>query len=155
MFNKKIKWKCDFEESVYKIYDWNNQLTGYFFPNFHEDINDDEIFVSHKNQEIINSGSLLIPFIKLDVFDLEEGMSIEYVFESLSSNIQRVTMWKNWLHQNSKLFDIVHTSIFTSREDRNMLSIIMKISHNFKLGEKNISSSLSLLMDKIHEDGLI
>ena len=42
MFGKRNKddnlWKLEYIDSVYKIYDWDKNLTGYFFPNYDIDI---------------------------------------------------------------------------------------------------------------------
>ena len=42
LFNKsnknsinKYKWKFEYEDTIYKVYDHNNNLAGYFFPNYH------------------------------------------------------------------------------------------------------------------------
>jgi hypothetical protein len=32
--NKKIKWKMEYEDTIYKIYDWDKNLAGYFFPKY-------------------------------------------------------------------------------------------------------------------------
>ena len=32
--NKKSKWKMEYEDTIYKIYDWNRNLAGYFFPDY-------------------------------------------------------------------------------------------------------------------------
>ena len=31
-------WKLEYIDTVYKIYDWDKNLTGYFFPNYDIDV---------------------------------------------------------------------------------------------------------------------
>jgi hypothetical protein len=30
----KFKWEIEYEDTVYKVYDWNESLAGYFFPGY-------------------------------------------------------------------------------------------------------------------------
>ena len=32
--NKKSRWKLEYEDTIYKIYDWNRNLAAYFYPNY-------------------------------------------------------------------------------------------------------------------------
>ena len=32
--NNEFRWKFEYEDTVYKVYDRNNYLSGYFFPNY-------------------------------------------------------------------------------------------------------------------------
>ena len=40
-------WKLEYIDTVYKIYDWDKNLTGYFFPNYDIDV-DNYVRMSHK-----------------------------------------------------------------------------------------------------------
>ena len=51
-------WKLEYIDSVYKIYDWDKNLTGYFFPNYNIDINnhnheDDKLLADHEIEDKI------------------------------------------------------------------------------------------------------
>ena len=50
---------------------------------------------------------------------------------------------------------IFGSSIYTAREDRNMLSIVLGLGSNIILGEKEIGINLRPLLDKLHQDDLI
>jgi hypothetical protein len=32
--NNELRWKFEYEDTVYKVYDRKNDLAGYFFPNY-------------------------------------------------------------------------------------------------------------------------
>ena len=32
--NKKSRWNLEYEDTIYKIYDWNRNLAAYFYPNY-------------------------------------------------------------------------------------------------------------------------
>ena len=59
------------------------------------------------------------------------------------------------LKQNHKEFEIIGDAVYTAREDRNMLSIVLRIDSAIILGEKEVSMVLHPLLDKLHEDGLL
>jgi hypothetical protein len=156
------KWKAEYDDTLFKIYDWGGNLTGYLFPQYGGDIEskDDE-----EDEEIINElnrthaqvteGTLLLPMVKLNLLDNNKGMDINYVISSLEANIEITNRWKKWLHDNAKPFNIVGSAVYTAREDRNMLSIALGIVKTFRLGEKEVRDFLSPLLDKLHEDGLL
>ena len=57
--NKKSKWKMEYEDTIYKIYDWNRNLAGYFFPDYDleetkENEDEDEIIEKIKATPIRN-----------------------------------------------------------------------------------------------------
>ncbi|MDW0255537.1 MAG: hypothetical protein QN732_04270, partial [Nitrososphaeraceae archaeon] len=70
-------------------------------------------------------------------------------------SLQRVKVWKQWLLQNGSQFEINGNAIFTSREDREMLSIALEIDSNIILGEKQILVVLTPLLDDLHEASLL
>ncbi|MGG6460822.1 MAG: hypothetical protein ACM3JQ_05280, partial [Candidatus Eiseniibacteriota bacterium] len=72
-------WEVEFYDSVYKIYDRNNNLTGYFFPHYPKssEINEDTAIMNlHNSHSVVNGASLMLPMIKLDLLDIEEGQSL-------------------------------------------------------------------------------
>ena len=161
-------WKLEYIDTVYKIYDWDKNLTGYFFPNYdidldnHKDesqdaheIEDEIIEQMNKEKQSVKGGNVLLPMVKLQLLDNEEGIDLDYVINSLEQNAQRTRKWKQWIHDNHLEFKIFGSSIYTAREDRNMLSIVLGLGSNIILGEKEIGLNLRPLLDKLHQDELI
>jgi len=155
----KPKWKVEYDNTIYKIYDWDGNLAGYFFPHYGDiepEDQEDEIIDDMTRTHVDVSGStLLIPMIKLSLLDNHEGMDIDYVISSLEANAERTEIWKKWLYDNAKPLRIAGAAVHTAREDRNMLSIALGIVAPVKLGEKEVRDFLLPLLDKLHEDGLL
>ena len=161
-------WKLEYIDTVYKIYDWDKNLTGYFFPNYDINLDDykdesqdvheveDKIIEQmNKEKQSVKGGNVMLPMVKLQLLDNEEGIDLDYVINSLEQNAQRTRKWKQWIHDNHLEFKIFGSSIYTAREDRNMLSIVLGIGSNIILGEKEIGINLRPLLDKLHQDELI
>src|SRR5829696_268731 len=91
--NNKFRWKFEYEDTVYKVYDRNNDLAGYFFPNYnlveeqsearggngkkHKGEEDEVIEDMNKLHENVRGGNLMIPMLRLNLLDNEarkEGM---------------------------------------------------------------------------------
>ena len=162
MFGKtrSSNWKAEYDNMLYKIYDWGGNLAGYLFPEYGniepQDKEDDEIINElNRVHAQVKEATLLIPMVKLNVFDNNEGMDIDYVISSFEANTERTKIWKKWLHDNAKPFKIVGSAVYTAREDRNMLSIALGIVETFRLSEKEVRDFLSPLLDKLHQDGLL
>ena len=170
-----FKWKFEYEDTIYKIYDWNNNLAGYFFPNYdsmekhrgrknqsnehqQEEEEDEVIEGMNKLHENVVGGNLMIPMLKLNLLDIEEGkakMNLNYTIDALEENLHRAKQWKQWLEQNSAEFKVIGNAVYTAREDRNMLSLVLGINSNIILGEKEIGLVLIPLLDKLHKDGML
>jgi hypothetical protein len=152
-------WKSEYDDTLYKVYDWDGNLAGYFFPEYGDiepkDREDEIIAELNKTHSEAEEGTLLLPMVKLNLLDNHAGMDVDYVVSSLEANAGRVNTWKKWLQDNSKSFKIVGAAVHTAREDRNMLSIALGIISPFKLGEKEVREFLSPLLNKLHEDGLL
>ena len=163
-------WKLEYIDTVYKIYDWDKNLTGYFFPNYDIDVDNykdkDESQDAHevegkiieqmnKEKQSVKGGNVMLPMVKLQLLDNEEGIDLDYVINSLEQNAQRTRKWKQWINDNHVEFKIFGSSIYTAREDRNMLSIVLGLGSNIILGEKEIGINLRPLLDKLHQDDLI
>ena len=151
------KWKVEYDDTFYKIYDWDGNLAGYLFPTYKDiEPKDEEVIVElNRIHAQVTEGTLLLPMVKLNLLDNDEGIDIDYVISSLQANIERTNRWKEWLHDNAEPFNIADSAVYTAREDRNMLSISLDIVETFNLGEKEVRDFLSPLLDKLHEDGLL
>jgi hypothetical protein len=157
--DKKSKWKMEYEDTIYKIYDWNSNLAAYFYPNYDlvETTENEDEFIEKLNQshQNVRGGNILFPMIKLNLLDKEEGIDLDYTIVALEQNLQRIKVWKEWLVQNDRKFAITGNVVFTSREDRDMLSIALGIDSNIILGEKEALVALTPLLDELHEAGLL
>lgn len=166
---KKLQWKVDYENSLYKIYDWDKKLAGYFFPRYGSvesgetgEVNDDsdighdeQIEELNKSRAKVSGGNLLVPMLKLNLLDVQEGIGLDYTIESLETNLERAQLWKRWIAENHRELNIVGSGIYTAREDRNMLSIVLSIASDFILGEVDVVTNLAPLLDNLHESGLL
>jgi len=157
--NSSNKWKAEYDDRLYKIYDWGGNLAGYMFPAYRdiEPKEEDEEIIAELNRihAQVTQGTLLLPMVKLNLLDNSEGMNMDYVISSLEANTERTNRWKKWLHDNAEPFSIAGSAVYTAREDRNMLSIALGIVATFSLGEKEVRDFLSPLLDKLHADGLL
>ena len=156
---KKSVWKMEYEDAVYKIYDWNRNLAAYFFPNYpleETSENEDEIIDKlNKSHQIVRGGSILFPMVKLNILDKEEGIDLDYAIFALEESLKRIQIWKQWLLENNNKYEIVGNSVYTSREDREMLSIALGIHSDIVLGEKETLATLTPLLDGLHDSGLL
>jgi hypothetical protein len=166
--NKRSKWKTEYEYSVYKVYDSNKKLAGYFFPQYgsvqyhsseqgnkDQDQEDKIIDIMNKTHEKIRGGNLMVPMLRLNLLDNTEGMDLDYTIEALYGNLQRAKTWREWLEVNHTDFGISGAAVYTAREDRNMLSIVLGINLEMTLGEKELEIDLTPLLDKLHKDGML
>jgi hypothetical protein len=153
------KWKAEYDNMLYKIYDRGGNLAGYLFPEYgsKESEEEEEEIIDELNRihAQVPEGTLLLPMVKLNLLDNNKGMGIDYVISLLEANIERTNRWKKWLYDNAKPFNIVGAAVYTAREDRNMLSIALGIVKTFRLDEKEVRDFLSPLLDKLHEDRLL
>src|SRR5919106_932003 len=151
----KFKWKFEYEDTVYKVYDWNNNLAGYFFPNYNL-IQKQNGTKNGRNEKQQEEGEVIEEMNNLH--DNEEGnerMNLNYTIDTLEKNLHRAKQWKQWLEQNTIQFKVAGNGVYTAREDRNMLSLVIGIDSDIILGEKEIGLALIPLLDKLHEDGML
>jgi hypothetical protein len=176
LFSKKNQhnkqWKLEYIDTVYKIYDRDKNLAGYFFPNYdtidkkedsvknskeNYDFEEETTIIDEMNKENqkVIGGNLMVPMIKLHLLDNQEGIGLDYAINALEENIQRAKKWRDWIKQNHEEFKVIGSAIYTAREDRNMLSIVLGIDKYMVLGEKELLSDLKMVLDKLQEDGML
>ena len=97
----------------------------------------------------------MLPMLKLDLLDNQSGIAVDDVVDALHNNLSTAEKWKTWLSRNSNIMGIVGTLVYTAREDRNMLSILLIIKEQVILGEKEILVSLTPILDRLQNDGLL
>ena len=147
----------------------DKKLAGYFFPDYtslrdqktnnklqtQEEDDDKIIERMNKSHDKIRAGNLMVPMLRLSLLDNTEGMDLGYTIESLDANLQRAKVWKEWLGANYREFGISTVAVYTAREDRNMLSIVLGINLEMMLGEKELEVYLTPLLDKLHTDEML
>ncbi|MGH7556961.1 MAG: hypothetical protein ACREMD_04150, partial [Gemmatimonadota bacterium] len=96
------KWKIEYDETIYKIYDRNNDLAGYFFPDygfvFHQKSNDDQeededavIEAMNEEHKEVPRGEVLVPLVKLDLLDIEdEHIELDVAYKRMEADLQRM-----------------------------------------------------------------
>ena len=109
----------------------------------------------NKSHDKVRGGNLMLPMLRLNLLDNTEGMDLDYTIEAIDANLQRAKTWKEWLELNHKEFGISGAAVYTAREDRNMLSIVLGINLEMTLGEKELEIDLTPLLDKLHTDGML
>lgn len=97
----------------------------------------------------------MVPLIKLGLLDKQEGIALNYAIHSLQQNLQHMKRWEDWLGRNQVEFKIIGSAIYTAREDRNMLSVVLGIGSDVTLGEKEVCLGLAPLLDRLHQDGML
>jgi hypothetical protein len=162
------KWKIEYEETIFKIYDRNNDLAGYFFPNYGfmsdqksnsdngEEVEETIIDAMNKEHKEVSGGEILVPLVKLDLLDIEdEHVDLDSAYLRMEADLQRMDAWKSWMRSNLDRYKIIGNGIYTSREDRNMLSIALHLNSQFVLHEKDIGLKLKPILDSLSECGLL
>lgn len=162
------KWKIEYDETIFKIYDRNNDLAGYFFPNYGfmsdqksnsdngEEVEETIIDAMNKEHKEVSGGEILVPLVKLDLLDIEdEHVDLDSAYLRMEADLQRMDAWKSWMRSNLDRYNIIGNGIYTSREDRNMLSIALHLNSQFVLHEKEVGLKLKPILDSLSECGLL
>jgi hypothetical protein len=156
---EKTKWTCEYDDTVYKIYDWDNNLAGYFYPLYNirgkNEIEEEEIIVKmNEKKEKIDGAHLMIPFLKLNILDIDY-LTIDETISNLQNSTQRALLWKKWIEDNKYKFNLSNSLICTSREDRNLLAVLFEINKEIVLDEKIIIMEITPLLNQLHIDELL
>ena len=161
MFRKKekTKWKCEYDDTVYKIYDWDDNLAGYFYPLYNirgkNEIEEEEIIVKmNEKKEKIDGAHLMVPFLKLNILDIDY-LTIDETISNLQNSTQRALLWKKWIEDNKYKFNLSKSLICTSREDRNLLAVLFEINKEIVLDEKIIIMEITPILNQLHIDELL
>ena len=91
----------EYYNKIYKLYDGDKNLAGYFFPRYdlveeteirtkqsgeNQGDNEDKIIeLMNKSHIKVQGGQLLLPMIKLDLLDNEEGLALDYAMRCTGS----------------------------------------------------------------------
>ena len=161
MFGRKIRtsqWKIDFYDSVYKIYDKDGNLAGYLFPNYPnipEEIEDSVTLELANSHSTVAGGRLMLPMLRLNLFDIEEGQSLDEVIDKLAHNLKKAKEWQDWCISNKDKYGILEYQVHTAREDKQMLSILLDLGSQFTLGTKEVGRFLAPILDDLSADGMM
>ena len=87
----RTNWKSEYDDTVYKIYDWDNNLTGYFYPSYNikgkNENEEEEIIVKmNEKKEKVDGGHLMIPFLKLNLLDTDY-LTIDNTISNLQKSL--------------------------------------------------------------------
>ena len=152
-------WSVEYYDTVYKIYDKDNNLVAYFYPNYpnmydNEDL-DKSIERLNRTKSIINGARILLPMIKLNLLDVDEGIQLDDVIHRLEFNVTRSRNWQEWLLSSGEIYKIVNYLVFTAREDREMLSILLNLDVHFRNDKRDIIMLVAPMLDELSIKSLI
>lgn len=150
-------WKLEREEDYFKIFDENKNTAGYFDPEYGEifpahKINE-IIEQMHKNHEKIPGGYLMVPMVRLDVFDTDKEMDLEFLSTKIDEAKQRIMRWQKFISDQKGL----NHKIRVSHTDQYMLSITFPISFHtpIPLDKKLLLDELKITLDSLREKDLL
>ena len=81
----------------------------------------------------------MLPMLRLNLFDIEEGQSLDEVIDKLAYNVEKAKEWQDWCISNKDKYDILEYQVHTAREDKQMLSILLNLGSQFTLGTKEVA----------------
>lgn len=153
-----VKWKLDQEEYYYKVYDEQNQLAGYFQPDYGEiqpqEKQDEIIQEMIKRQDHVYGGMLYVPLLKLNLLDEQYDYDLDHVTTNLSASIGRTEKWKECI---SSMPSIIFARARKSHTDHDMLSVLLgvKFSAPVKLNKNMLLDALTPILDNFHAKELL
>ena len=162
------KWKIEYDETIYKIYDKNNDLAGYFFPDYglvldqksnedQKEEEDEETVIEAMNEEHkdLPRGEVLVPLVKLDLLDIEdEHIELDVAYKRMEADLQRMDAWKTWMKSNSDKFGIMEMEFIHPGKTGTCYQISLQLNSQFVLHEKEIGQKLKPILD-LNESGLL
>ena len=121
-----------------------------------EEVEETLIDAMNEEHKEVSGGEILVPLVKLDLLDIEdEHVDLDSAYLRMEADLQRMDAWKSWMRSNLDRYNIIGNGIYTSREDRNMLSIALHLNSQFVLHEKDIGLKLKPILDSLSECGLL
>ena len=97
----------------------------------------------------------MLPMLRLNLFDIEEGQTLDEVIDKLAYNMKKAKEWQDWCISNKDKYDILEYQVHTAREDKQMLSILLDLGSQFTLGTKEVASFLTPILDDLSAKGMI
>lgn len=152
-----MQWKLEREGDYFKIYDKNNNIAGYFAPEYgdiHPEEKIDQVIEEmHKKHEKIPGGYLLLPMVKFGIFNIGSKIELDYLQARMDEARDRILWWHKFISDKK----IQNHSISVSHTDSDMLSITFPISFNVLISlEKDILlKELIPILDSLNNQGLL
>jgi len=151
-------WKLDQEEYYYKVYDEQNNLAGYFQPDYGEiqppEKEEEIIQEMIKRQDHVYGGMLYVPLLKLNLLDEEHDYDLDHVVASLNASIDRTERWKECI---TGMPPIIFARVRKSHTDPDMLSVLLGIKFGgpVKLNKQTLLDALKPILDGFHHKELL
>lgn len=146
-------WKLDLDEEYFRIFDSKKMIAGYFDPDYGEIFpkkKADEIIAQMlKNHDKISGGFIMVPMVKFGLFDTDLETNIETVETNVTSVLDRLKQWKEFLSGNNIELHFIRIS----HTDQDMLTITfpLKFSKPTPLDKKEISEEISPTLDLLQK----
>jgi hypothetical protein len=151
-------WKLDQEEYYYKVYDEQNNLAGYFQPDYGEiqppEKEEEIIQEMIKRQDHVYGGMLYVPLLKLNLLDEEHDYDLDHVVASLNASIDRTERWKECI---TGMAPIIFARVRKSHTDPDMLSVLLGIKFGgpVKLNKQTLLDALKPILDGFRQKELL
>lgn len=97
----------------------------------------------------------MLPMLRLNLFDIEEGQSLDEVIDKLAYNMKKAKEWQDWCISNKDKYDILEYQVHTAREDKQMLSILLDLGSQFTLGTEGVANFLTPILDDLSAEGMV
>ncbi|MEE8133401.1 MAG: hypothetical protein V3T40_07495 [Nitrososphaerales archaeon] len=153
-----VKWNLDQEEYYYKVYDAQNQLAGYFQPDYGviqpREKQDEIIEGMIKRQDHVYGGMLYVPLLKLNLLDEQYDYDLDHVIANLNASIDRTEKWKECING---IPPVIFARVSKSHDDPDMLSVMLGIKFGVpvKLNKGALLDALRPILDNFHDKELL
>ena len=150
-------WKLDLDEEYFRIYDSDKLIAGYFDPDYgdiHPKENSEQIIEQMlKNHDKVIGGFIMVPMVKFGLFDTDLETDVESVENNVTSVLERLKKWKDYLSKNNLKIHFVRIS----HTDQDMLTITFpcKFSKPTPLDKKDLVAEISPTLDLLQKLGLL
>ena len=152
-----LLWKLELEEEYFRIYDSNKLVAGYFDPDygdiFPKERAEEIISQMLKNHDKIVGGFIMVPMVKFGLFDQDLESDIETVESQVSSALERLQKWKEFLSERNAKLHFVRIS----HTDQDMLTITFpcRFSKPTPLEKKELILEIEPTLDLLQKLGLL
>ena len=152
-----LLWKLDLEEGYFRIYDSKKLIAGYFDPDYGDIFpkeNSEEIISRMlKNYDKIPGGFIMVPMVKFGLFDTDLEADIDTVETQVTSVLDRLKRWREFLSKNNLKIHFVRIS----HTDQDMLTITfpVKFSKPTPLDKKEMIVEITPTLDLLQKLNLL
>ena len=150
-------WKLDLDEEFFRIYDSNKLIAGYFDPDYgdlYPKENSEEIISNMlKNHDKIIGGFIMVPMVKFGLFDTDLETNIETVETQVTSVLDRLKRWREFLSKNK--LQIHYVRISHTDQDMLTISFPLKFSKPTPLDKKDMLVELSPTLNLLQKLNLL